>query len=64
MSSPLPPPPPLPLSQSQGTRTLSSVSVSGFTRLCKGLSLILVAAHLLLNFFPPAINYLALIPAR
>jgi hypothetical protein len=48
----------------QGTRTLSSVSVSGFTRLCKGLSLILVAAHLLLNFFPPAINYLALIPAR
>lgn len=40
------------------------MSVSGFTRLCKGLSLILVAAHLLLNFFPPAINYLALIPAR
>ncbi|KAK2349492.1 Rhomboid-like protein 19 [Trifolium repens] len=62
MSSP--PPPSLPVSQSQGTRTLSSVSVSGFTRLCKGLSLILVAAHLLLNFFPPAINYLALIPAR
>ncbi|XP_061347081.1 rhomboid-like protein 19 [Gastrolobium bilobum] len=50
-----------PLSQSQGTRLLS---VSGFTRLCKGLSLVLVSAHIVLHFFPFVITYLALIPAR
>ncbi|KAL6498254.1 Rhomboid-like protein 19 [Orobanche gracilis] len=44
-----------------GTRVLSG---GGFTRLCKGLSLILLALHLLLHIFPSAITYLALIPAR
>ncbi|XP_057445788.1 rhomboid-like protein 19 [Lotus japonicus] len=37
---------------------------SGFTRLCKGLAVVLVGSHLLIHFFPSAVNYLALIPAR
>ncbi|KAI0489123.1 hypothetical protein KFK09_028965 [Dendrobium nobile] len=37
---------------------------SGFTRLCKGLALVLVAGHALLQLFPFAVSYLALIPAR
>ncbi|KAK8965373.1 hypothetical protein KSP40_PGU015100 [Platanthera guangdongensis] len=37
---------------------------SGFTRLCKGLALVLVAEHALLQLFPFAVSYLALIPAR
>ncbi|TKY51573.1 Rhomboid protein 19 [Spatholobus suberectus] len=53
--------PPLSLSQSQGTRLLGA---SGFTRLCKGISLVLIALHILLHLFPSAITYLALIPAR
>ncbi|KAH7662633.1 putative membrane protein [Dioscorea alata] len=37
---------------------------SGFTRLCKGLSVILVGGYVLLQIFPSAATYLALIPAR
>ncbi|KAJ0970499.1 hypothetical protein J5N97_023376 [Dioscorea zingiberensis] len=36
----------------------------GFTRLCKGLSVILVGGYVLLQIFPSASTYLALIPAR
>ncbi|KAK2366397.1 rhomboid protein [Trifolium repens] len=36
---------------------------SGTTRLCKGLAVVLLAVHVLINFFPSALNYLALIPA-
>jgi len=36
----------------------------GFTRLCKGLAVILVAGYILLQFFPATVTYLALIPAR
>lgn len=36
----------------------------GFTRLCKGLALVLVAEHALLQLFPFAVTYFALIPAR
>ncbi|KAK7279668.1 hypothetical protein RJT34_24724 [Clitoria ternatea] len=37
---------------------------TGFTRICKGLSAVLVAVHIVVHFFPSAISYLALIPAR
>ncbi|OVA18099.1 Protein kinase domain [Macleaya cordata] len=37
---------------------------SGFTRLCKGLAVVLVSGHVVLHIFPSFINYLALIPAR
>ena len=37
---------------------------SGFTRLCKGLAVVLVCGHIAVQFFPSAVNYLALIPAR
>lgn len=50
-----------PPSQSQGTRLLGA---SGFTRLCKGLSVVLIALHIVVHLFPSAITYLALIPAR
>uniref|UniRef100_A0A1D1XS99 Transmembrane protein 115 n=1 Tax=Anthurium amnicola TaxID=1678845 RepID=A0A1D1XS99_9ARAE len=36
---------------------------SGFTHLCKGLALVLVGGYALLQIFPSAVNYLALIPA-
>ncbi|KAF3433919.1 hypothetical protein FNV43_RR25022 [Rhamnella rubrinervis] len=36
----------------------------GFTRLCKGLAVVLVGGHILVQIFPPALAYLALIPAR
>ncbi|XP_058078844.1 rhomboid-like protein 19 isoform X2 [Magnolia sinica] len=36
---------------------------SGFTRLCKGLAVVLVGVYALLQIFPPALSYLALIPA-
>ncbi|KAL3598779.1 hypothetical protein D5086_006697 [Populus alba] len=35
-----------------------------FTRLCKGLAVVLVAGHIVVQIFPSAVNYLALIPAR
>ncbi|KAJ7975081.1 rhomboid-like protein 19 [Quillaja saponaria] len=38
--------------------------VSGFTRLCKGLAVVLVAGHIVVQLFPSAISYVALIPAR
>ncbi|KAL5990685.1 Rhomboid-like protein 19 [Asimina triloba] len=37
---------------------------SGFTRLCKGLSAILVFGYAVLQIFPSAVSYLALIPAK
>ncbi|KAK7277314.1 hypothetical protein RIF29_18465 [Crotalaria pallida] len=37
---------------------------SGITRLCKGLAVVLISAHILLHLFPSAVAYLALIPAR
>lgn len=37
---------------------------SGFTRLCKGLAVVLIGGHIVVQLFPSAINYLALIPAR
>ncbi|KAL5569295.1 hypothetical protein UlMin_025870 [Ulmus minor] len=39
-------------------------ALSGFTRLCKGLAVVLVSGHIVVQVFPPALNYLALIPAR
>ncbi|KAL9351530.1 hypothetical protein Peur_054210 [Populus x canadensis] len=37
---------------------------TGFTKLCKGLAVVLVAGHIVVQIFPSAVNYLALIPAR
>ncbi|XP_077252930.1 rhomboid protein-like protein [Tasmannia lanceolata] len=37
---------------------------SGFTRLCKGLAVVLVGGYAILQIFPSAVSYLALIPAR
>lgn len=37
---------------------------SGFTRLCKGLAVVLVCGHIVVQLFPSAIAYVALIPAR
>ncbi|KAI3986213.1 hypothetical protein MKX01_004357 [Papaver californicum] len=37
---------------------------SGFTRLCKGLAVVLISGHVVLHTFPSFISYLALIPAR
>ncbi|KAL9365505.1 hypothetical protein Peur_043378 [Populus x canadensis] len=37
---------------------------TGFTKLCKGLAVVLVTGHILVQILPPAVNYLALIPAR
>ncbi|KAJ6818460.1 rhomboid-like protein 19 [Iris pallida] len=37
---------------------------TGFTRLCKGLAVVLVAGYALVQFLPSAVSYLALIPAR
>ncbi|EXB80096.1 hypothetical protein L484_013422 [Morus notabilis] len=42
----------------------SGGAFSGFTRLCKGLAVVLVGGHIVVQVLPPAINYLALIPAR
>ncbi|KAJ8760231.1 hypothetical protein K2173_011643 [Erythroxylum novogranatense] len=39
-------------------------SFSEFTRLCKGLAVVLFAGHALIQIFPSALDYLALIPAR
>ncbi|XP_078440405.1 rhomboid protein-like protein [Wolffia australiana] len=46
-------------SPSGGPRTFS-----GFTRLCKGLSVVLIGGYILLQIFPSAASYLTLIPAR
>ncbi|KAM7504450.1 hypothetical protein LguiB_003354 [Lonicera macranthoides] len=37
---------------------------TGFTRLCKGLAVVLVCGHIVVQIFPSAVTYLALIPAR
>ncbi|CAL1374310.1 unnamed protein product [Linum trigynum] len=37
---------------------------TGFTRLCKGLAVVLVAGHIVVQTLPFTVNYLALIPAR
>uniref|UniRef100_A0A0A9CXP0 Rhomboid-like protein 19 n=1 Tax=Arundo donax TaxID=35708 RepID=A0A0A9CXP0_ARUDO len=37
---------------------------TGFTKLCKGLAVILFVAHILVQLLPSATDYLALIPAR
>ncbi|XP_066350732.1 rhomboid-like protein 19 isoform X1 [Miscanthus floridulus] len=37
---------------------------TGFTRLCKGLAVILFLVHILVHLFPSAATYLTLIPAR
>ncbi|KOM56038.1 hypothetical protein LR48_Vigan10g193000 [Vigna angularis] len=37
---------------------------TGFTRLCKGLAVVLVCGHIAVQFFPSAVTYFALIPAR
>ena len=39
-------------------------SFTGFTKLCKGLAVILFLAHILVHLFPSAAGYLARIPAR
>ncbi|KAL9227957.1 hypothetical protein vseg_003587 [Gypsophila vaccaria] len=38
--------------------------MSGFTKLCKGLSAVLIVGHIAVQVVPPLLNYLALIPAR
>ncbi|XP_022939647.1 rhomboid-like protein 19 [Cucurbita moschata] len=42
----------------------SSGLFTGFTKLCKGLAVVLIGGHILVQVFPAAVNYLALIPAR
>ncbi|XP_050386194.1 rhomboid-like protein 19 [Argentina anserina] len=37
---------------------------SGFTRLCKGLAVVLIGGHIVVQFLPVTVTYLALIPAR
>ncbi|KDP25719.1 hypothetical protein JCGZ_23940 [Jatropha curcas] len=37
---------------------------TGFTRLCKGLAVVLIAGHIVVQIVPPAVSYLALIPAK
>lgn len=37
---------------------------TNFTKLCKGLALVLVVGHLVVQFVPATVPYLALIPAR
>ncbi|CAD5175395.1 rhomboid-like protein 19 [Musa acuminata AAA Group] len=47
----------------QPLQTGSSSFYTGFTRLCKGLAVILVLGHVLLQIFPSALPYVALIPS-
>ncbi|MED6207842.1 Rhomboid-like protein 19 [Stylosanthes scabra] len=55
----------IPLAPSSSSSASSPGLLSGgFTRLCKGLAVVLVAAHILVYFFPSSLTYLALIPAR
>nr|GLL34963.1 rhomboid-like protein 19 [Ipomoea trifida] len=42
----------------------SSNLLSGFTRLCKGLAVVLVGAHIVVQILPSAVSFLALIPAK
>ncbi|XWS75133.1 hypothetical protein CRYUN_Cryun01aG0059200 [Craigia yunnanensis] len=37
---------------------------SGFTKLCKGLAVILIGGHIVVQLLPSSVTYLALIPAR
>ncbi|KAK4480331.1 hypothetical protein RD792_013402, partial [Penstemon davidsonii] len=37
---------------------------SGFTRLCKGLAVVLIGGHIVVQILPSAVSYLALIPAK
>ncbi|KAI8563848.1 hypothetical protein RHMOL_Rhmol03G0141000 [Rhododendron molle] len=37
---------------------------TGFTRLCKGLAVVLGGGHIILQILPSSVDYLALIPAR
>ncbi|XAR52378.1 hypothetical protein NMG60_11020419 [Bertholletia excelsa] len=37
---------------------------TGFTRLCKGLAVVIVGGHVVVQILPSAVEYLALIPAR
>ncbi|GAB4854934.1 Rhomboid-like protein 19 [Ancistrocladus abbreviatus] len=37
---------------------------TGFSRLCKGLAVVLISGHIVVQLFPPAVAYLALIPGR
>ncbi|KAJ4957406.1 hypothetical protein NE237_024517 [Protea cynaroides] len=53
----------LPTMSSQGLAGGSSF-FSGFTRLCKGLVVVLVGGYAIAQILPPAVTYLALIPAR
>ncbi|CAL0328439.1 unnamed protein product [Lupinus luteus] len=48
------------------TPALSGVSgpFSGITKLCKGLVVVLISGHILVQLFPSVVTYLALIPAR
>ncbi|KAG1361798.1 rhomboid-like protein 19 [Cocos nucifera] len=53
-----------PSSSSSSSPARGSSFFTGFTRLCKGLSVILVGGYVLMQIFPSAVNYVALIPAR
>ncbi|KAL5196581.1 hypothetical protein ABZP36_000093 [Zizania latifolia] len=57
MMSSSPPPPSLPTGG-------ASFFFRGYTKLCKGLAVILLLVHLLVQLFPSAVTYLALIPGR
>ncbi|KAL0402369.1 UNVERIFIED_CONTAM: Rhomboid-like protein 19 [Sesamum latifolium] len=37
---------------------------TGFTRLCKGLAVVLIGGHIVVQILPTAVSYLALIPAK
>ncbi|KAI3470455.1 hypothetical protein Pfo_027118 [Paulownia fortunei] len=37
---------------------------TGFTRLCKGLAVVLIGGHIVVQILPSAVSYLALIPAK
>lgn len=37
---------------------------TGFTRLCKGMAVVLVGGYIVVHIVPSAISYLALIPAK
>lgn len=44
--------------------SMSSNMYTGFTRLCKGLAVVLVGGHIVVQILPSALSYLALIPAK